>query len=319
MTAHEAYKGREMLRTMAVICTASALAAAASGCAASHNSSTAFHNSSTASRGGTASQGSTAPGSSAPRWLQSLARREAASMKDPHPQMVSLHVGVSDEPPFTARGHKDVIEMWGRFACSPKWGCNLFPSCGPPVPPGGKSNDCTFHGTYARLVVGPRSHQIGGVELGTARGFRSIPHMKEISESDFRFCKGFKGTSPPSYCQTGGALNSAVDIQQVWKPRTGRAKSGQPSQVVVDVIMAPTAAVAKHYSPVYAHTASYTTLPTAAINGGIAGKVDSAANDGQTEFRFAWTSGSSMIEVNIVGPGLTLREATDVARRAVPR
>lgn len=76
--------------------------------------------------------------------------------------------------------------------------------------------------------------------------------------------------------------------------------------------------MAKRYSSVLAHTAEYTALPGAAINNGIAAKISSLANNGRAEFRFAWTSGRSMVEVNIIGAGLTLREAQAVARRALP-
>jgi len=211
-----------------------------------------------------------------------------------------------------------VIELWGRFACSPRWGCNLFVSCGPPVVSGGKSNDCTFRGTYARLDVSPSTREVVGVELAPERGFRSIPRMKKVSESSFRFCHGFKGRAVPAYCQTGDALHSAFDFEHVWEPRAGRARNGEPSEVVVDVILTTSAAAARRYSPLDARTAGYTALPRAAINNGIAARIDSAANDGQTEFRFAWPNGASMVEVNIVGPGLTLRAARNVARRAAP-
>lgn len=153
-------------------------------------------------------------------------------------------------------------------------------------------------------------------------GFTSIPNLKKISESRaFSICsgfKGFKGTSVPAYCRPGGGLRSARGFEQVWEPKSGTRRSGEPSQVVVDVYRTPSAVVAKHYSAVYAHTAGYTSLPGAAINNGIAAKIISPSNDGQAEFRFAWASGRSMVEVNIIGAGLTLSEAQAVARRALP-
>ena len=151
------------------------------------------------------------------------------------------------------------------------------------------------------------------------RGFTSIPNLKKISESrGFSICSGFKGTSVPAYCQPGGDLHSARGFEQVWEPKSGTGSSREPSQVVVDVFATPSAHVAKHYSVVYAHTAGYTTLPGAAINNGVAAQIKSPSNDGRTEFRFAWASGRSMVEVNIVGAGLTLGEAQAVARRALP-
>ena len=151
------------------------------------------------------------------------------------------------------------------------------------------------------------------------RGFTSIPNLRKISESrGLSICSGFKGTSVPAYCRPGGALHSTRGFEQVWEPKSGTRRSGEPSQVVIDVLRTPSAAVAKHYSVVYAHTAGYTALPGAAINNGLAARINSHANDGRTEFRFAWTSGRSMVELNIIGAGLTLREAQAVARRARP-
>jgi hypothetical protein len=151
------------------------------------------------------------------------------------------------------------------------------------------------------------------------RGFTSIPNLKKISESrGFSICSGFKGTSAPAYCRRGGDLHSTRGFEQVWEPKSGTRRRGEPSQVVVDVFATPSAAAAKHYSVVYAHTAGYTTLSGAAINNGIAAKINSSANNGRTEFRFAWTSGRSMVEVNIIGAAVTLAEARAVARRALP-
>ena len=154
------------------------------------------------------------------------------------------------------------------------------------------------------------------------RGFTSIPNLRKISESrSFSTCSGFKGfngTAVPAYCRPGGSLHSTRGFEQVWEPKSAPPKSGEPSQVVVDVFRTPSVAVAEHYSVVYAHTAGYAALPGAAINNGIAGRINSLANNGRTEFRFAWTSGRSMVEVNIIGAELTLRQARAVARRARP-
>lgn len=154
------------------------------------------------------------------------------------------------------------------------------------------------------------------------RGFTSIPNLERISESRaLSICSGFKGftgTSVPAYCRPGGGLHSTRGFEQVWEQKPGTRRSGEPSQVVVDVFTTPSAVVARHYSPVYARSAGYTALPGAAINNGIAARVNSRANNGRTEFRFAWTAGRSMVEVNIIGAGLTLREAQAVAHRALP-
>jgi hypothetical protein len=140
-----------MLRAPVAICVLCGFAVLASACAASHKSA--------------------GPASHAPAWLRSLARREATLMTDRHPQRIRLRVGVPNKPPFYAGGHEDVIELWGRFTCSPLHGCHLIASCGPsPIPPGQHKarhthNFCTFRGKYARLDVSPSTHQIMGFEL----------------------------------------------------------------------------------------------------------------------------------------------------------
>jgi len=91
-----------------------------------------------------------------------------------------------------------------------------------------------------------------------------------------------------------------------------------PSYVVVDVFTTTSAATAEHYLPSYTHTEGYTALPQAAINAGLAGRVDSLANDGLCEFRFAWASGKAMVEVNIFGARMTVSQAQAVASRAHP-
>jgi hypothetical protein len=158
---------------------------------------------------------------------------------------------------------------------------------------------------------------VSDIGRGMRRGFISIPGLTKISESHgFRLCAGYKGTSLPAYCEPGGRLRSTRGFEQVWEPRPA-AQPG-PSQVVVDVFKTKSDAVAKHFMPIYAHTEGYTAMPEAAINSGIAAKIDSLGNNGRTEFRFAWTSGRLMVEVNVIGPKLTPSRARDVARRALP-
>ncbi len=149
------------------------------------------------------------------------------------------------------------------------------------------------------------------------RGFTSIPHLTKISESHgFSICAAYKGTSVPVYCQPGGRLRYVRGFEQVWEPRP--ATQLGPSQVVVDVFGTASDGLAKRFMRIYAHTEGYTALPAAAINGGIAAKIDSLANNGRAEFRFAWTSSRLMVEVNIIGARLTLSQAQDIARRALP-
>lgn len=67
-----------------------------------------------------------------------------------------------------------------------------------------------------------------------------------------------------------------------------------------------------------AANSDYTSLPTAAVDGGLAGIVDSPANDGLSEYRFNWVSGTSEVDVNVVGASLTVSEAQAVAKLALP-
>lgn len=139
-----------MFRALVAICILSGFAVLASGCAASHKA---------------------AGSPSHAAWLRSLARREAALMNDSHPQRIRLRLAVPNKPPFYAGGHEDVIELWGRFTCSPTHGCHLIASCGPsPIPPGQHKpvharNYCIFRGRFARLEVSPSTHQVMGFEL----------------------------------------------------------------------------------------------------------------------------------------------------------
>jgi hypothetical protein len=91
-----------------------------------------------------------------------------------------------------------------------------------------------------------------------------------------------------------------------------------PSYVVIDVFTTTSAATAQHYLPIYTHTQGYTALPQAAIDGGLAARIDSPSTDGLREFRFAWASGKAMVEVNIFGARMTVSQAQVVASRAHP-
>jgi hypothetical protein len=91
-----------------------------------------------------------------------------------------------------------------------------------------------------------------------------------------------------------------------------------PDGVVVDVLKLASPSIARRFLPVEIHIAGYTALPRAAINGGAAARIDSPANDGLREFRFAWISRSSIVELNIVGLKMTIAEARRLALRARP-
>jgi hypothetical protein len=91
-----------------------------------------------------------------------------------------------------------------------------------------------------------------------------------------------------------------------------------PNGVVVDVLRLASASIARRFLPIETHTAGYTALPRAALNGGIAARIDSLANDGLREFRFAWIHRSSIVELNIVGLKMTISQAKRLALRARP-
>ncbi len=170
--------------------------------------------------------------------------------------------------------------------------------------------------------------------LSSHLGFSRIPALTRIASGPASLCSGFK-SEPPSYCSQGGpglfvrgseqvwALTAAVEtygMRHVPQPiplRLARQHPG-PAEVVVDVLTLANASVANRYMPLYAHTEGYTALPTAGINSGIAARIDSLANDGLSEVRFAWVGGRSIVEVNILGADLTVGEAQRVAHLARP-
>jgi hypothetical protein len=63
---------------------------------------------------------------------------------------------------------------------------------------------------------------------------------------------------------------------------------------------------------------NYTALPSASINGGVAARLVGPALDGQSELRFIWASGTSVVQVNVLGANLTVAQAQAVANRAQP-
>ena len=162
----------------------------------------------------------------------------------------------------------------------------------------------------------------------------AIPGLTKIAASRPSICSGYKG-QPPPFCRPGGALVSTRGREQVWALTPAVRRYGihhlplpiplplarhypGPSEVVIDVFTAPSAATAQHYLPSYTHTEGYAALPQATVNSGLAARIDSPSNDGLREFRFAWTSGNSMVEVNILGAGMTVSQAQGVASRVHP-
>jgi hypothetical protein len=58
----------------------------------------------------------------------------------------------------------------------------------------------------------------------------------------------------------------------------------------------------------------YATLPSSdAIDGGIAGTINSAANGGLQEYRLQWASGTTFVTVNVLGENLSIQQVQSVA------
>jgi hypothetical protein len=172
------------------------------------------------------------------------------------------------------------------------------------------------------------------VSAMTHTGLTSIPGLTKIAASRPSICSGYKG-QPPSFCRPGRALFSTRGTEQVWALTPAVRRYGihhlplpipfplarhypGPSYVVIDVFTTPSAATAQHYLPIYTHTEGYTALPQATVNSGLAARIHSPSTDGLREFRFAWTSGSTMVEVNILGAGMNVSQARGVASRVHP-
>jgi hypothetical protein len=170
-------------------------------------------------------------------------------------------------------------------------------------------------------------------------GFASIPGLTKIASGTWTasLCADLKGsktrsaqTHRPWYCAQRGRYRD-----QTWVLRAAARKYGihhvplpiplalarrHPgvSEVSSDVLTLASASVAKRFFPIEAHTAGYSALPQAAINGGIAARIDSPANDGLSEFRFAWIRRAAIVDLNILGSHMTAAEAKRVALRARP-
>jgi hypothetical protein len=187
----------------------------------------------------------------------------------------------------------------------------------------------------ALVSIGSPAPGPSGAQVSTTThtGPTSIPGLTKIAASRPSICS-YKG-QPPSFCRPGGALFSTRGSEQVWALTAAVKRYGihrvplpiplalarqyaGPSYVVIDVFTTTSAATAQHYLPIYTHTQGYTALPQAAINGGLAARIDSPSTDGLREFRFAWASGKAMVEVNIFGARMTVSQAQAVASRVHP-
>lgn len=173
---------------------------------------------------------------------------------------------------------------------------------------------------------------------GGAAGISSISGMSEVISGSIPWCADVKGTSLPEYCSLPGATGG---LEQGWVQTAAISAYGTlndglslpiplafaeqhsgPAEVFVEVVTLATRDEANRLlsDPDYIGSwdPNYTALPKDAINDGVAFKIDSPANDGLTEFRFAWVGDSSVVEVNVLGANLNASDAQAVARLATP-
>jgi hypothetical protein len=172
--------------------------------------------------------------------------------------------------------------------------------------------------------------------LPARHGISRIPAMTRIiaySNVGGSVCSGMKGTAPrPVWC-------SAVKLRHGWFEqwiltsavrRYGRRTTvplpfarQHPGPAVVsdEVLTLATRSQAELLlrTPDFTgswDTVDYTSLPEAAINGGIAGRIEPGFDGPET--RFMWVSGTSIVEVNVSGVNLTPVQAQQIARLARP-
>lgn len=174
---------------------------------------------------------------------------------------------------------------------------------------------------------------------GNSFGFSRIPGMSLVLSGAPGLCSGNKGMVPANYCSwrppassvaQGWVLDAAIHKYGAFNaglrlplPLSFANKHAGVAEVFDRVMTFRTQREAnrllRNTQYTGAENADYTPLATAAINGGIAGRVNSPANDGMSQYRFNWVSGTSEVDVNVVGAKLTVSEAQAVARLARAR
>lgn len=173
--------------------------------------------------------------------------------------------------------------------------------------------------------------------LRDGAGFSAITGMSKIISGSLPVCSE-KGSEPlPSHC----AMKATGGVDQGWvlTPATthfgalghglklpiplafAKAHPG-PAEVFDRVLTLPTQSEAEVLlkSPDYVGSSDkgYVAMPSAAFDGGVAARIDSEANGGLSEYRFDWVRGTSILEVNVLGSGLSVGQAKQVATSAVP-
>jgi hypothetical protein len=120
--------------------------------------------------------------------------------------------------------------------------------------------------------------------------------------------------------QQFGALDNGTTGLQLPLPLGFAEQYPGPSEVFVRVLAMPGAAQANDLLGDQSFTGvgeqGYTDTPANAINGGLAGTIDSDANGGLSEYRFQWVSGNDWIQVNVLGASMTAQQAQAIASLA---
>jgi hypothetical protein len=170
-------------------------------------------------------------------------------------------------------------------------------------------------------------------ELPKSSAFQSIRHMTQIISGNVPFStsKDSAGSSAnlgfTGSLQQGFVLTSAVKRYggldaglQLPLPLSFARKHPGPAEIFDYVWAFSTTSVPigllHNQTFLDSSVSEDSRLRSGAIGAGMAWRIDSAANGGMGEFRFAWTKGSELIEVNVVGWNLSLSEARAIASRA---
>ena len=179
----------------------------------------------------------------------------------------------------------------------------------------------------------------GAAVTNRAFGISDIPGMTKVIDDPRQLCTGIKGSGWLPYC----SLTTTSSIEQGWVQDAAIQEYGTldnglplpiplkfaqehpgPAEVFLMVMTFATQDEAQKLlnDPQWTgtwDTADYTPLPSAAIDGGLAGEQYSGANDGLTEYRFNWVSGTSEVDVNVIGAKMTVQQARAVAMLTAPQ
>jgi hypothetical protein len=178
-----------------------------------------------------------------------------------------------------------------------------------------------------------RSHLRPVPELPNSSGFRSIVNMTQIISGGVPFStskdpgssatpEGFTGSLQQGFVLASalrryGALNAGLRLPL---PLSFARQHPGPAEVFAYVWAFSNTKLPVNllHSQDFMDSAvsGVSRLRSGTISDGLAWRIDSAANGGMSEFRFAWTKGGELIEVNVLGWKLSLSAARAVADRA---